>query len=75
MLAAFAEFDTNLRQERQAEGIAGAKAAGVYKGRKPTVPVAEVRRLKAEGMGTSEIADRLNISRGSVYRVLDISKQ
>jgi DNA invertase Pin-like site-specific DNA recombinase len=32
-----AEFETNLRRERQLEGIAKAKAAGVYKGRKPTI--------------------------------------
>ena len=32
MLAAFAEFETNLRKERQLEGIAKAKEAGVYKG-------------------------------------------
>src|SRR5580698_3390094 len=35
MLGVFAEFETNLRKERQAEGIAAAKAAGVYKGRPP----------------------------------------
>jgi DNA invertase Pin-like site-specific DNA recombinase len=37
MLGVFAEFETNLRRERQLEGIAKAKAAGVYKGRKPTI--------------------------------------
>jgi DNA invertase Pin-like site-specific DNA recombinase len=37
MLGVFAEFETNLRQERQMEGTAKAKAAGVYKGRKPTI--------------------------------------
>jgi DNA invertase Pin-like site-specific DNA recombinase len=42
----FAEFETNLRRERQLEGIAKAKAAGVYEGRKPTIQVDEVRRLK-----------------------------
>jgi len=31
-LGVFAEFETNLRRERQLEGIAKAKAAGVYKG-------------------------------------------
>jgi DNA invertase Pin-like site-specific DNA recombinase len=34
MLGVFAEFETNLRRERQLEGIADAKARGVYKGRK-----------------------------------------
>jgi DNA invertase Pin-like site-specific DNA recombinase len=32
LLGCFAEFETNLRKERQAEGIAKAKAAGIYKG-------------------------------------------
>src|SRR5215211_8342804 len=32
MLAVFAEFETNLRRERQLEGIAKAKANGVYQG-------------------------------------------
>jgi DNA invertase Pin-like site-specific DNA recombinase len=37
MLGVFAEFETNLRRERQLEGIAKAKAAGVYKGRSPSI--------------------------------------
>ena len=67
----FAEFETNLRRERQLEGIAKAKAAGVYRGRKPSVDAAEVKRLKAEGLGASQIAKRLKIGRASVYRVLE----
>jgi len=70
MLGVFAEFETNIRRERQLEGIAKAKAAGVYKGRKATIDTAEVLRLKKEGLGASEIAKRLNIGRASVYRVL-----
>ena len=38
MLGVFAQFETALRKERQLEGIAKAKAAGAYKGRKPSVP-------------------------------------
>ena len=45
MLGVFAEFETTLRKERQLEGIAAAKARGVYKGRKPSIGAAEVRRL------------------------------
>ena len=37
MLGVFAEFETNLRRERQLEGIALAKTCGVYKGRKPSI--------------------------------------
>ncbi len=69
MLGVFAEFETNLRHERQAEGIAKARAAGVYKGRPATIDAAEVRRLRAEGLGASAIAKRLEIGRASVYRV------
>ena len=46
MLGVFAEFETNLRRERQLEGIAKAKAAGVYKGRKRSVPVEEVKQTQ-----------------------------
>ena len=74
MLGVFAEFETNLRKERQAEGIAKAKAKGVYKGRKPSVDREKVAELKAQGMGASKIAKELGISRASVYRVLEEEK-
>jgi DNA invertase Pin-like site-specific DNA recombinase len=70
ILASFAEFETDIRKERQMEGIAKAKAANVYKGRKPSVPVEEVRRLAGEGVGPTDIAKRLGIGRASVYRAL-----
>ena len=63
MLGVFAEFETNLRRERQLEGIAKAKAAGVYRGRKPSIDQAQVEKLKAEGLGATEIAKRLSIGR------------
>jgi DNA invertase Pin-like site-specific DNA recombinase len=69
MLGVFAEFETNLRRERQLEGIAKAKAAGVYRGRKPSIDQGQVEKLKAVGLGATEIAKRLNIGRASVYRV------
>jgi hypothetical protein len=50
MLGVFAEFETNLRRERQLEGIAKAKAAGVYKGRPASIDEARVRELKAQGI-------------------------
>jgi DNA invertase Pin-like site-specific DNA recombinase len=71
MLGVFAEFETNLRRERQLEGIKAAKARGVYQGRKPSIDQAEVRRLRhEEKLGASAIARRLGIGRASVYRVL-----
>jgi DNA invertase Pin-like site-specific DNA recombinase len=71
MLGVFAEFETNLRRERQLEGIAKAKAAGVYRGRKPSIEPTQVRELRAQGLGATEIAKALGIGRASVYRVLD----
>lgn len=70
MLGVFAEFETNLRKERQLEGIAKAKAEGVYKGRKPSIDTDQVRFLKAQGMGPMAIAKQLKIGRASVYRAL-----
>ena len=70
MLGVFGEFETNLRKERQMEGIAKAKERGVYKGRKPSVDVERVRALKESGMGASAIAKEMGIGRASVYRAL-----
>jgi DNA invertase Pin-like site-specific DNA recombinase len=58
MLGVFAEFETNLRRERQMEGITAAKIRGAYKGRKPNADVVEIRRLRSDGMGPTEIAKR-----------------
>jgi DNA invertase Pin-like site-specific DNA recombinase len=71
MLGVFAEFETNLRRERQLEGIRAAKVRGVYKGRRRSIDPAEVRRLREqERLKPTAIARRLGIGRASVYRVL-----
>jgi DNA invertase Pin-like site-specific DNA recombinase len=72
MLGVFGEFETNLRKERQMEGIAKAKERGVYKGRKPSVDVEKVKELKESGMGASAIAKEMGIGRASVYRALQV---
>lgn len=69
MLSVFAEFETNIRKERQMEGIAKAKLAGVYKGRPASIDADAVRKLKSQGMGASAIAKQLGCGRSSVYRV------
>ena len=69
MLGVFAEFETNLRRERQMEGISKAKERGVYKGRKKTIDSKLVQRLRSEGKGATEIANLLGIGRASVYRL------
>jgi DNA invertase Pin-like site-specific DNA recombinase len=72
ILAAVAAWEREVMLERQREGIAAAKAAGKYKGRKPTAmnQAGEVARLKADGVSPTEIAKRLGMSRMSVYRAL-----
>ena len=70
MLGVFAEFETNLRAERQLEGIAKAKEKGVYKGRKAKIDVEKIKRLKEEGLGATAIAKQMKIHRDSVYRLL-----
>jgi DNA invertase Pin-like site-specific DNA recombinase len=69
LLASFAEFETDIRKERQMEGIAKAKAAGKYRGRPATIDPEKIVALKAEGLGASAIAKRMGVSRASVYRV------
>lgn len=72
MFGAMAQFEREMMLERQREGIAKAKAEGKYKGRKPTAMVQadEIKRLKTEEIGATEIARKLNIGRASVYRIL-----
>lgn len=70
MLSVFAEFETNLRRERQLEGIAKARAAGAYKGRKPSVPRSEILAEASAGTSPSELARRFGVARSSIYRVL-----
>lgn len=73
MLGAVAQFEREIMLERQREGIAKAKAAGKYKGRKPTARAKadDVRALRDEGVGVTEIARRMGIGRSSVYRILE----
>lgn len=73
MLGVFAEFETNLRRERQIEGIAKAKAAGKYKGRRPRIEPDEILRLRQAGATPTQIAKELKIGRASVYRALAAS--
>lgn len=68
MLGVFAEFETNLRRERQLEGIAKAKEKGVYKGRPKKIDDTKIKALKSEGKSVAEICRELDISRVSVYR-------
>ena len=68
MLGVFAEFETNLRRERQAEGIAAAKRRGVYRGRPPRIDMEAIKERLANGLSPTEIARDLGVSRGTVYK-------
>jgi DNA invertase Pin-like site-specific DNA recombinase len=69
MLGAIAEFETDLRRERQLEGIAKAKSEGRYKGRPVTVDGEAIVAALAAGDKPTAVAKRFNVARSTVYRV------
>lgn len=76
MLGAFAQFERSLIRERQREGIAIAKAAGAYLGRKHALSDEQVKELVAldsanHGKNRKALADKFGISRTSLYRYLE----
>ena len=70
MLGAIAEFETDLRKERQLEGIAKAKLEGRYKGRPVTVDGDAIRAALAAGDKPMAVAKRFNVARSTVYRMM-----
>lgn len=72
MIGSVAQFEREVRLERQREGIAKAKAEGKYKGRAPIARAKadEVRKLAAEGLPREAIAAQVGIGVASVYRIL-----
>ena len=68
VLGMVAEMERKFIRERQQAGIEAAKAKGVYRGRKPSVPAEKVRAMREAGHGPNEIATALGISRMSVWR-------
>ena len=73
VIGSVAQWERLRMLERQAEGIAAAKAEGKYKGRAPTArrKSEQVRALNAQGLGMTAIARQLGIGRTSVYRILN----
>ena len=73
MLSAFSQFERALIKERQREGIALAKAKGIYKGRKPALSkdkVIELRKSVSAGANKSKLAKDFGISRETLYQYL-----
>jgi DNA invertase Pin-like site-specific DNA recombinase len=77
VLGGVAQFEREMMLERQREGVAKAKLAGKYKGRKPIAPERrqEVLRLAAQGTPKTRIARQLGLGEATVYRILAVTKQ
>lgn len=69
ILGAVAEFENDIRRERQRDGIEKAKEKGIYRSRPATIDEQQIASLSEAGLGATEITRRLGISRASVYRV------
>jgi DNA invertase Pin-like site-specific DNA recombinase len=77
MFGAVAEFERSLIRERQREGIAIAKRAGVYKGRRPSLApgaIAELRKRVAAGERKSALAVKYGVTRQTVTTLWDSRK-
>lgn len=73
LFAAFAEFERAIIRSRQAEGIAKAKAAGVYKGRRRALSTEQIglaREKVAAGVPKAVVARELGVSRQTLYNSL-----
>jgi DNA invertase Pin-like site-specific DNA recombinase len=66
----FAEMERGRIRERQREGIERARAAGVYRGRPPSIDYAKIRRRAANGETPTAIAKAMGCARQTVYRAL-----
>lgn len=74
LIGSVAEFERAIIRERQAEGIAKAKARGVYKGRAKVLneeQIAQARTWVGEGIPKAEVARRLGIGRTTLYKYLN----
>jgi DNA invertase Pin-like site-specific DNA recombinase len=73
MLSAIAQFETELRAERQREGIRKAKERGVQCGRTKRLSlrqIVELRQRRAQGVLIKILMDDYHLSKASVYRYL-----
>lgn len=73
VMGAFAEFERSLIRERQREGIALARAKGVYRGGKPKLTPERILELKqrlALGIPKAKVAREFDITRETLYQYL-----
>jgi DNA invertase Pin-like site-specific DNA recombinase len=77
VMGAFAQFERELIRERQREGIAIAKRAGKYSGRKPSLTAAraaELLRRVSQGDSKAALAREFGICRDTLYRYAPVKK-
>jgi DNA invertase Pin-like site-specific DNA recombinase len=65
-----ADFEGRAKREGWRAGIEAAREAGAFKTGRPRLKLDGIAELRAQGLGATEIARRLNVSRWSVYRRL-----
>lgn len=70
MMGSFAEFERSMIRERQREGIAKAKEAGVYKGRAKSVDDDAIRAAIAGGLSFRKAAEQFEVSLSTVQRAM-----
>ena len=70
VLGMVAEMELGFIKERQAAGIAKAKANGVYKGRPGSLDHHQIKTLRSQGLGATAIARQLGCSRGAIYKAM-----
>ncbi len=78
MLGVFAEFETNLRKERQLAGIAAAKSKGKHLGRRPSLKSSQkddIRKKNHGGMNPTQLSKEFGVSRATIYNILEFSKK
>ena len=70
MLGVFAEFETNLRKERQMAGIINAKAKGKHLGRKAMLNDLQKNEIRKSDMNPTQLGLKYGVSRATIYNVL-----
>jgi DNA invertase Pin-like site-specific DNA recombinase len=76
MLASIAEFETEIRKERQLEGISKAKENGVKFGAKAKLTDAQIEQMKVDrtdGVLIKDLMKTYSLSKASVYRLLALT--
>ena len=75
MLSSIAEFENELRRERQSDGILLAKSRGIELGRKSKLSSTQVSEMKIKresGIKIKDLMSEYSLSKASVYRLMTV---